>query len=269
MIKWLFLFLALGTPVSSTYATYVGNPAFPGLSGTGIFSSSYSFFKVTTGYVADYTSNKRFETNQTVALFDPNQAMKQFGLHSQMATLSFIFLERLELFGSAGGTKEHAVWEPDATLSDAVQIWSDFQSSYHFSWSVGAKAVIFRLGPLLLGGDFTYFSVPSSQKSYFQFLNRLNLAMDPKQEFDLNEWQLSCALAAHLFFLTPYAGATYLHSRLDVQGGPNVPALTYRNQDSIGYFYGVTVSLTGRLHLNFERRVRDEFAYTFSTTAVF
>lgn len=269
MIKWLILFLTTVAMIQPGFATYVGNPAFPALSNTGIFSSSYSFFKFTSGYVADYTSNKRFESDQNVPNFDPNLAVKQFGLHSQMAAFSLIFVERVELFGSVGGTKEHAVWEPQATFADATQIWTDFQSSYHFSWNVGAKAILFRLGPLIFGGNFTYFAVPSSQESYFQFLNRLNLQLDPKQEFDLREWQLSGAASLRLFFLTPYAGITYLRSQLQVAAGPDVPGLTYRNQDNLGYFYGITLSLTGRLQLNFERRVRDEFAYTFSTTAVF
>jgi hypothetical protein len=92
----------------------------------------------------------------------------------------------------------------------------------------------------------------------------MNLPLLPegKQKLSLKEWQVSAALSSRFFFLTPYGGATYLHSRLRAD-------VKYHNEYHWGYFYGLTVSLTGRLHFNFERRMRDESAYTFSTIAVF
>ncbi len=92
----------------------------------------------------------------------------------------------------------------------------------------------------------------------------MNLPLDTeeKAKLSLREWQVSLGLSSRFFFLTPYGGATYLHSKLNAE-------TKYRNELKWGYFYGLTLSLTGRLHLNFERRVRDESAYTFSTIAVF
>jgi hypothetical protein len=56
---------------------------------------------------------------------------------------------------------------------------------------------------------------------------------------------------------------------LHIATGPAIGSLSYRNENKVGYFYGITASLTGRFHLNFEQRFRDEKAYTFSTIAVF
>lgn len=232
------------------FGAYVGNPADPALMNSGFFSTTYSFFKFTSGYIYDYTSDMRFETK--------DKAIKQFGLHSQQASFSLIFIERLQLFGTAGTSKETVYGRP---ISDMI---FDSHTAYHFSWSTGAKVIWFQWGQTYFSSDFTYFAIPSSDKSYFKYLNAagLPLADSEKQELSLKSWQISTALSSRFFFLTPYGGATYLHSKLHAQ-------TNYRNQVNWGFFYGLTVSLSGRFHVNLERRVRDEFAYTLSTIAVF
>lgn len=231
------------------FGAYVGNPAAPALMNTGFFSDGYPVFKFTSGYIYDYTQNKRFVSD--------NQMIRKFGLHSQMASFSFIFIERLQFFGSAGGSKEIVEEKP---IYDAIL---DVHTNYHFSWGAGTKVILFQWGQTFFSGDFTYFAIPSSQKSYFKYLNRLNLPLNTeKQEFSLREWQVSAGLSSRFYFLTPYVGATFLNSKLHAQ-------INYHNDVDWGYFYGLTLSLTGRLHLNFERRMRDEFAYTFATIAVF
>lgn len=252
------------------FAAYVGNPASPGIMTTGFFSGHSHFLKFTSGYLADYTSNKRFEAENTNVDLAPSDTFHEFGIHSQMATISAIFVERLELFGAVGGSKEHTKWDRQPTMSDVTTILTDFQSSYHFSWSSGCKVILLQWWQTYFSADFTYFSVPSSSKSFFKFLNRLNLPMETeKQAFSIDEWQVSVGLSSRIFFLTPYGGITYLSSKLNIRSGIDVPPLYYRNKDSIGYFFGLTISLTGRFHVNFERRVRDEFAYSVAGVAVF
>lgn len=235
----------------------------------GFFTHS-PFLRAVTGYLADYTSNKRYVTSQETADFNPNHVFKEFGIHSQMATASLIVVERLELFGMAGGTKERAKWHAQPPETDPSAIFFDFKSSYHFSWSAGARVILLQWGKTFLGADYTYFAIPSSPKSFFKFFNRLNLPLDLDQEtFALKEWQTSVGLASRFAFVTPYGGMTYLQSRLSIESGPDTPRITYHNQRTLGYFYGLTLSITGKFHVQFERRVRNEFAYTFSTAAVF
>ncbi len=232
------------------FGAYVGNPANPALMNTGFFSSSYPFFKFTSGYIYDYTSNKRY-------VAPSNQAIKQFGLHSQLASFSLIFIERLQLFGTAGGSKETVQEEP---IYDTIL---DAHMNYHFSWSAGAKVILLQWGQTYFSADFTYFAIPASHQSFFRFLNQMNLPFETQTlKLSLREWQVSAGLSSRFFFLTPYVGTTYLHSRLHAE-------VNYHNQVNWGFFYGLTASLTGRLQLNFERRVRDEFAYTFATSLVF
>lgn len=245
-MRWLFFLAAF-----PLFGVYVGNPADPAIMNTGFFSASYPFFKFTSGYIYDYTSNKRYVAT--------DQAIKQFGIHSQLASFSLIFIERLQLFGTAGGSKEVVKEKP---IADMI---FETHTNYHFSWSAGAKVILLQWGQTYFSGDFTYFAIPASQQSFFKYLNRLNLPLNlepEKQKLSLREWQASAGLSSRFFFLTPYGGVSYLHSRLNAE-------VNYRNQVNWGFFYGLTVSLTGRLHLNFERRVRDEFAYTFATIAVF
>ncbi|HSX10874.1 MAG TPA: hypothetical protein VLF94_04070 [Chlamydiales bacterium] len=260
------LFLLLTLPL---FGAYVGNPADPAIMNTGFFTAGYPYFKLTSGYIYDYTSNKRYGTDQIEPDFDPDQALKRFGLHSQLASFSLIFIERFQVFGSAGGSKESVT---EGEQPDWADIVFDFESAYQFAWSAGAKAILIQWGQTYFSADFTYFAIPSSSKTFFKYLNRLNLPMHldaEKQKLSLDEWQISLGLSSRFYFLTPYVGANYLRSRLHVQEGPDIPSINYHNEVSWGYFYGLTLSLTGRFHLNFERRMRDEFAYTFSTIAVF
>lgn len=201
---------------------------------------------------------------QTSPDFDPNETFKEFGIHSQLGSFSLILLERMEIFGSAGGSKEQAKGKTHPSLN------FDFESKYQFSWSAGSKIVLLQWGKTYLGCDFTYFAIPSSSKSFFKYFDRFNLPIDfgAKQKISLNEWQISAGLASKFAFLTPYVGGTYLHSRLHVASTPEIP-IEYKNEVNWGYFFGLTVSMTGRLHFNFERRMRDESGYTFSSIAVF
>src|SRR5438105_4558606 len=109
-MKWYLLF---ALPL---FGAYVGNPADPAIMNTGFFSTSYPFFKFTSGYIYDYTSNKRYEASQNSPHFDPS-AIKSFGLHSQLASFSLIFVERLQLYGTAGGSRE-VVEERDVSITD-------------------------------------------------------------------------------------------------------------------------------------------------------
>lgn len=252
---------------TSLFGTYVGNPASPAIMNTGFFSAHNPLIKGTTGYIADYITDKLYEADKNNASFDPDDAFRKFIIHSQMATFSVILLERLEIFGTVGGSKPRTkLHEQD----DSANLLLDFDSSYQFSWSTGAKIVLIQWGQTYFCSDFTYFSMPESPKSYFKFFNRLNIPINfDKQELSLSEWQLSLALSSRIFFLTPYAGASYMNSKLHIASGPEVGSLDYKNQYRIGYFYGITASLSGKFHLNFEQRFRDEKAYTFSTIAVF
>lgn len=263
---WRWIFLVAAFPL---FGAYTGNPADPALMSTGIFSSGYSFFKFTSGYVGDYISDKRYQVEPSDPELDPD-TFRHFGLHSQMATFSLILLERIEFFGMVGGSKEHAQWNKTVSAEDLSTILLDFHSAHHFSWSTGGNIVLLQWGQTFLSSNFTYFAVPASHKAYFKFLNRLNLPLEiTKQAFSLQEWQVTAAISSRFFFITPYAGATYLHSQLHIHAAPDVPAIDYSNEKKIGYVFGVTFSLTGRFHVNLERRIRDEFAYAFSTIAVF
>lgn len=259
-MKWIFVFLPM-----FMFGAYVGNPANPAIMNTGFFSLTYPFIKATSGYIYDYTSNKRYEAESgTTPGFDPNQTFKEFGLHSQLATFSVIFVERMEIFGSAGGTKEQAKGKTHPSFLE------DFESHYQFAWSAGTKVVLLHWGKTYLSCDFTYFAIPQSNKTFFKFLNKLDIPLDlAEQTMNLREWQFSGALSSRFAFLTPYIGGTYLNSRLNVASSPETGPIQYKNEYKFGWFFGLTLSMTGRFHLNFERRLRDEFGYTFSTIAVF
>lgn len=262
----LILFLLFSIPV---FASPVGNSAAPGLMQMGFFSSCSPWIKFTTGYTTDYVSNLPLRLSSGKASFDPHDSFKHFGLHSQMASCSVVLLQRLEAYALFGGSKEHLKWhsEPHTSLYSAL---FDFQSNYHFSWMTGARVVLLQWGQTFLSCDGSYFCVPSSHKSFFKFLNRLHLPLDPeKQHFNFHEWQAGASLASRFWIFVPYGGIKYFHARLHIQSGPETSSLDYRNERRLGYYYGLTITLTSKFLVTGERRVRDEFAYMVSTQAVF
>ena len=253
---------------SSLTAAPVGNPATPALTQNGIFSSN-PWIKGTTGYLADYVSDLRLTLASGSAEFNPDETFSRFGLHSQMASISLIFLQRLELYALLGGSKEHLKWhdEPKTSLYSAL---FDLQTTYHFSWALGTRVVLLQWGQTFFSFDGCYFTVPSSQQAYFKFLNRLKLPLEEDgQLFYLREWQAGASLASRLWIFTPYAGIQYLSTKLHIQSGPDNSVLNYHNKSTIGYYYGLTLNITSKFLVTFERRVRDEFAYMFSTQAIF
>ncbi|MCC6127791.1 MAG: hypothetical protein IT584_01125, partial [Chlamydiae bacterium] len=193
------------------HAFYVGNPGSPGIMNSGFFTRCNPWIKITSGYLADYTSNKRYAASQTSQNFDPNDTFKEFGLHSQLGSFSLIFLERLELMGTFGGTKERAKWHGQPMDDNPVSIYIDFKSSHSFSWSAGAKVILLQWGKTFLSTDFTYFEVPETAGSYFSFFQKSNDAPPPeKQHFNMKEWQVNFGLASQFWFFTPYGGVNYL-----------------------------------------------------------
>jgi hypothetical protein len=172
--------------------------------------------------------------------------------------------------GTFGGTKERVKPHGQKVDDNPVDIYLDFKSSHSFSWSAGAKAILLQWGQTFLSMDFTYFEVPETGKSYFSFFEKTEGASPPKkQHFFMKEWQVSAGLASRFWFITPYGGINYLNSRMHIEYGPVTSSIIYQNEQALGYFYGVTVAFGPKLFVNFERRVRNEFAYTLSTIAVF
>jgi hypothetical protein len=85
----------------------------------------------------------------------------------------------------------------------------------------------------------------------------------------LREWQAGAAISSRFWILTPYAGMKYFRAKLHIQEGAESSSLNYRNQKNIGYYYGITMNITSKFLITFERRVVDEFAYMVSSQAVF
>lgn len=265
-MRWCFFFLF----PFLIHGFYVGNPGSPAIMNSGFFTSRNPWFKLTSGYIADYTSNKRYIATQSMQNFDPNDVFTQFGLHSQLGSFSLILLERLELMGTFGGTKERIKSHGQRLDDNPLELYLDFKSSHSFSWSAGAKVILLQWGQTFFSMDFTYFEVPETGRSYFSFFQKTEDAAPPrKQHFFMKEWQVNAGLASRFWFLTPYVGVNYLNSRMHIEYGPITSSIIYQNEEPFGYFYGATLSLGPKLFVNFERRVRNEFAYTLSTIAVF
>ena len=123
-----FSFLLFLCPLFA-FGSYIGNPASPSIMNTGFFSQHNPLIKGTTGYIADYISDKHYETSKKNPDINLNQTFRDYIIHSQLASFSVILLERLELFGTVGGSKQRI--KGTEQPSDP-HILVDFESSYQF-----------------------------------------------------------------------------------------------------------------------------------------
>lgn len=235
----------------------------------GIFGTPPSFFRLTTGYLADYISDMKLSHSSGSAEFDADDVLKRFGLHSQMAEFSLSLLQRLEFYALLGGSKEKVKLknDPEPPLKDLLM---EFKTTYHFSWAAGMRIILLQWGQTFFSLDGSYFTVPSSHEAYFTFLNRLNIPLDEnEQHLYLREWQIGAALSSRFWLITPYIGVKYLRTTLRIQEGPENSPLTYHNSPRFGYFFGATLSLFNKIFVGIERRVRDESAYMGTAYAAF
>ncbi len=264
-MKRFFLFL-LFLFASQGFSAYIGNPASPALMQTGLFNVKNHFINVATGYLADITWDKKIRPSDQPNFVSLDK-VNEFEVRSNFSVISLIFLRRLEIYSYLGVSKEKMDWENKPQYQDK----SELKARNHFSYSVGAKAILLYFWGMALGIDGQYFALPSSNKLAQRIINlRLPLELS-SQYLKLEEWHIALGLGTKLGPFAPYVGINYMKMRLDVQtkDKSDLPTLQFCNRNNWGGYAGCSLNFSHSFYVNFEGRFIDETAISVAAITSF
>lgn len=262
MIKSFLLFFL--NPIF-LFCAYVGNPCSPALMQTGLFSVHNHFINVTSGYLADFVFDKKIKPDDKPEFVNLDK-VKEFEMHSNMASLSLIFLRRMEIYSYLGVSKETMDWKNKIDQGNPTEI----KTKNHFSYGIGSKFILLQFPYSGVGLDVQYFSLPSSDK-VLQKLKNIYIPLEVDSQYlKIKEWHIALGCGLKLAALSPYFGVKYLKYRVDVKTeGKDLPTIKFKNCNSFGVFTGISLNLSNSFYLNAEARFIDEFAVAGAAVASF
>ncbi|MFC2049139.1 hypothetical protein ACFLR2_00485 [Chlamydiota bacterium] len=268
----------------SAYALPVGNPWDASLLSNGVFcagrdpnccdpcSSLWEAVSVRIGFYGDYV----FDHHTRVHNRNRSGTIHSTKLFTNAGCITLNFLERLDLFSTLGTSE--LKFETRASVlggvgaNDIVR----FETSTHFSWSVGARGTLWQCGCFGIGAE----------AQYFQTQPRLNfIAGEADNAFyfpngdhaKYQEWQVGLGASYRVNIgwcstaLVPYAAVKW--DRVHVDFNNRVATATFdtytlfnlRNRPEWGYAIGITLVGCNKASVTVEGRFADENAVHVNT----
>lgn len=279
MKKLLTLMLAV-LSCGAAYALPTGNPADPLLTPNGLFwddcwdndSCDYDpcdpcgfnwDVSLRIGYYGDFVFNRKLQLDG----FDESQ-LKRVQLFTNAGLIVLNFWETLDIYGILGATNVNinagsALFGIDTTAGGIVNIFTDSD----FSWTVGARAVLWDWGCTVLGIDARYFRTNPNVRR-ITLNETFTSAPDDSLELRYHEWQVSLALSHRINVFVPYVAVKWNKADVDFDGAPItitgiVPPFIPRdleNRRQWGYAVGVSLVDCDIFTVNVEGRYVDEKA---------
>lgn len=193
MKGFLLFFLA---PLFPLAAFWAGNPAQPALENSGIIHKSPEWWSFRLSYIGDYVYKQRFLDE--FPLPGNTVTSTYIRLWTQAGMLTLNFRDRIDLYAILGGTR--------------LDIDNDVTTSQQLSWGFGGKLIILREGRFHVGVDLKYFQTNQSPQYFLSEGAPYNIMSD--FHFDYSEIQASLGIAYRTKYVSPYATASYLMSKL-------------------------------------------------------
>lgn len=259
---FLFFFFSL-----LSHASYVGNIAGPAILEKGLFSDKDPWIKVQTGYLVDFTNDKKLVSDHNIPILGNENRINDFEIISNMGMISVVLRERMEIYGMLGQSKIELNWFSNAPNDEEENgQFRKIESDYNFSWITGTKVILLQFGKTYFGLDFAYFRIPNIKRSLY-FLNDESIPFNTNPQYlTLREWHLAFGLASTMGYFTPYLGGKYLLTKIRFRSDNS---FNLKNRLSFGIFLGTTISVGEKFSLNAEARLHDELAYSVSGSAAF
>jgi len=267
---------AIGITCATGYALPVGNAADPSLLQEGIFWESSqdtccptwcNAISFRLGFYGDYVYNRHMQ----VASSNQRSAIEETKIFTNAALLVANFYNRLDLFATLGASNFSIDTNASSFLLQSVMPLEGarftIDSQTDFSWSVGARGVLWQCGCTFLGLEGQYFCTQADITT-INLYNEYATYPDTTIWGRYREWQVGIGLAHTFYLLTPYAALKWSGCSLDfntaittIELPTNVAQLyTLDNQRSFGYALGVTLVGCDRVDITAELRFSDEKA---------
>lgn len=188
------------------YPILSGNVGNPVLFQKGVITAGDTWWGLRLGYMGDWVYSQKYR--QEFCIGECTTTATTMQMYTNAGVITWSILGRLELYGLLGASR--------------MQIDEEAFSKTRFGWGVGAKCVALKWGYLLVGFDGKYYE--SSQKPLYFVCDNLAYNLVSPYALLYKEWQGGIGISLDFGVFSPYANATYIHSRI----GPNPPVALVR-----------------------------------------
>ncbi|MGD2168962.1 MAG: hypothetical protein PVI40_01810 [Chlamydiota bacterium] len=249
-------------PFTFLFSTPINNPALPAFINSGVFFSSKNPVNVRAGYEGNFISDARLKQTS-----GSSGRVDDFKVNVNSGIITFNIMDWVDLFGTLGSGRIKTDWRITPPGGGNFRI--ETETRYKFSWSSGAKLLIYKWENTAIGISGRYFStIPE--------LSWLTIDGEPVSVDDATlrykEWQIELGISHRVGIFVPYAGIKYsdafarirnLSQNIDISddGSNNI---NMKRKDHVGAFLGVTLTNGEKFLLNIEARLADEEAGTVS-----
>ncbi len=274
-MKKLLSILFATLSAASAIALPIGNPATPCLIRDGlIWEGVWADFRdpylswsdaisMRAGFYGDYVFNRHLNVRNAPST---GGQIERFQLFTNAGYLAFNLYDRVDIFSSVGTTNINLDGNLQTFLPGAPGTRISVESDADFSWSVGARAILFECGRATFGLEAQYFqTVPRINKVT---LSSPTVSFYPDDLLNLRyqEYQVGAAASYRIWNFAPYLGIkwTQVLGRSDEAIPPALlpgsPKYRLRNRFHTGYALGVSIVDSEKAMLTVEGRWPDEKA---------
>lgn len=210
------------------------------------------------GYYGDFVYNRHLKVEE-------GRKIEKAKLFTNAGYLAIAFCDQIELFGTIGVTKLETELATVA-INPAIRTRRvSFESSANFSWSLGARLVLWELEGFTLGAESQYFD---AKLPIFRFAtqNPTEGSFYPSDvKFRYREWQIGGGLSyTYCSYFTPYIGVKWSMAKVATHHFliPQLGSLTnWENDMNFGYAIGLSFTDFSPMSVTVEARFADEKAF--------
>ncbi|HSW72131.1 MAG TPA: hypothetical protein VLG44_01820 [Chlamydiales bacterium] len=232
---------------SSLQAFWIGNPASPAIMEKGVVLGK----KKGLCLKADYLSDHVFETDFHEEIVAEDSETSHVKVTTFAALLALTLANRVDFYGILGGSQ--------------LKIDQSMYIPRRFSWGAGGRIVAYENCKCQVGVDVKYFTCDQQKPNYFVIEDMPALLITPFL-LKYQEWQGAVSFCYHFGAFLPYAGVTYIHTKIEPHpnmGGIDIPNLemtlefesrSVLNDHKWGGVVGLTLLSKSAITLSFEGR---------------
>lgn len=253
----LLIFSLLVAPLS---ALYYGNPHSPDFPEDGVLQTKENCTVFSVDYEWDWVSDRKMETENSGLHFTVDRFHSSLNAGSVMVS----FINRLQIYGLAGGMSFDVT---ERTTSDSNL---QMQTSTHFAWGVGGRAILLKCKNIALDAAFGYLRCDAP----FQSLSSNGATLLPVQgKLDYREWQVGLGLSYKIIEeVLPYIALTYSDAKaklMNVVALASFSPIQMESRENVGLVLGCSITPGRSVALGVEAQLISEEGITLSGTLKF
>lgn len=214
------------------------------------------------GYYGDYVFNRYLETTSS------HIQVETTNIHTNAAYLALNFMDRVDLFTTLGVSCIEIETNSIIFGPFVNPFYAEIVTKADFSWSVGARAILFECSNFIWGIEGQYFNFsPSNIKYIYDSVYVFNT---DELNYDIKyyEWQVGTGVSWQIYsFLIPYAAVKVSRAKIDLNTisfsnglGPTITVPPFQSKRYVGAALGLSLVGSDCVALTFEGRFFDENA---------